>query len=795
VAEDEREGRPACRLETLSLSLNPLAVDGMDALAKALRNNRCLRVLRLEYITSYQRDPANLLGAILAADTRIEHLALNYNYYSACNSPVERIMSQLATNQSLRVLDMRRCCVGGWRRARAIARGVMSNQSVTQLDLSYNGLGAAQAAQASNLSLSLAVNTLCTAFSRNSTLRSVNLAHNALGDTGSDAIVRAVMDGQAITHLDLHSNLITAQGVRVIAGKLHAAGHTWLPLAMHTHARHVREACADGAFAQLAEAVSRQPTTEGSAGAGAAGLLCVPQSAALRGRQGGPGAEERSTLCVDLHENMGIAQLLVQEEEEEEGCYARRGPGAWWRTCAARAVGLHTAASRLAQRSSDPLRATTPPHAGSAAADAGASADGIGGPAAKRKARTWDGDAAMEAADAGMSSAGTAYPGAAHVGGGSSARGGGGGSGASLSEAEALAGMELRDEAERGRDDPRSMGEEGGEEEILDGNASVLPEARESPQLVALRCELSLAQKAQQPSPYHMARQREVNTSMRRILVDWLIELYEELALPPHVLFAGVHAVDRFLSVTVVRKESLQLVGAVALMLCSNNYCKLLSQDGDPMELRGLATADDVVYWTDNTYTVAEVAAMEARLMHRLGVGVCEPVFAHQSPLHFLTKLAALLPLRDEVASIAHELLVKSTREYHLLAFHPSILAATSIVIAVRSWHSHPLPHEDLHLSPAARSPSRACGVSISPDGLPDEATLYACTGHTGAEVRQCEAAFARHMQVDVPFTCHSIATGLRSTRNISVELDLREHSEAPVLATAAFPPGYAACL
>lgn len=77
-----------------------------------------------------------------------------------------------------------------------------------------------------------------------------------------------------------------------------------------------------------------------------------------------------------------------------------------------------------------------------------------------------------------------------------------------------------------------------------------------------------------------------------------------------------MHAVDRYLSIVSVHKESLQLVGAVSLMLCSNNFCKLLSQDGEALELRGLASADDVAYWTDNTYTVDEVTAMEARFMH-----------------------------------------------------------------------------------------------------------------------------------------------------------------------------------
>lgn len=40
---------------------------------------------------------------------------------------------------------------------------------------------------------------------------------------------------------------------------------------------------------------------------------------------------------------------------------------------------------------------------------------------------------------------------------------------------------------------------------------------------------------------------------MRRILVEWLIELYEELRLSAEVLLSAVHHVDRFLSSEVRR--------------------------------------------------------------------------------------------------------------------------------------------------------------------------------------------------------------------------------------------------
>ena len=55
--------------------------------------------------------------------------------------------------------------------------------------------------------------------------------------------------------------------------------------------------------------------------------------------------------------------------------------------------------------------------------------------------------------------------------------------------------------------------------------------------------------------PHYMSRQLELCSTMRKTLIDWLVELYEELPLPTEVLLAGVHHVDRFLSAEVVKKE------------------------------------------------------------------------------------------------------------------------------------------------------------------------------------------------------------------------------------------------
>ena len=155
------------------------------------------------------------------------------------------------------------------------------------------------------------------------------------------------------------------------------------------------------------------------------------------------------------------------------------------------------------------------------------------------------------------------------------------------------------------------------------------------------------------------------------------------------MLLRGVHHVDRLLSVEVVEKEALQLVGAVALLVASNAFCKLPMQDGEhvPGE-RGLATAEDIVYWTDNTYSIADVLQMETKMQYGLELG------DYESPLQFLSTYCAMVPQPEATVAIAQELIVKCAREYQLLKLHPRLLAACCLRIAVRNgpagshaWH------------------------------------------------------------------------------------------------------------
>ncbi|KAL0696145.1 hypothetical protein Bca4012_063325 [Brassica carinata] len=86
------------------------------------------------------------------------------------------------------------------------------------------------------------------------------------------------------------------------------------------------------------------------------------------------------------------------------------------------------------------------------------------------------------------------------------------------------------------------------------------------PQLVAtFACDiyklLRAAETKKRPATDFMERvQKDVNSTMRRILVDWLVEVSEEYRLVPETLYLTVNYIDRYLSGNVISRQKLQLL-------------------------------------------------------------------------------------------------------------------------------------------------------------------------------------------------------------------------------------------
>ena len=66
-----------------------------------------------------------------------------------------------------------------------------------------------------------------------------------------------------------------------------------------------------------------------------------------------------------------------------------------------------------------------------------------------------------------------------------------------------------------------------------------------------------------------MKKQTDMNSSMRSILIDGLVEVAEEYKLQPQTLFLTVNYIDRFLSQMSVLRGKLQLVGAACMLVAT----------------------------------------------------------------------------------------------------------------------------------------------------------------------------------------------------------------------------------
>lgn len=119
-----------------------------------------------------------------------------------------------------------------------------------------------------------------------------------------------------------------------------------------------------------------------------------------------------------------------------------------------------------------------------------------------------------------------------------------------------------------------------------------------------MSCVLQLVHR---PNPGYVANvQHEMSPHMRKILVDWLVEVAQEYRLNSDTLHLTVDLLNRFLSLQPVAREELQLVG-IACMWIASKFEEIYAP-----------TARNFCYITDNTYDQAQLVAMEARVLERL---------------------------------------------------------------------------------------------------------------------------------------------------------------------------------
>lgn len=169
------------------------------------------------------------------------------------------------------------------------------------------------------------------------------------------------------------------------------------------------------------------------------------------------------------------------------------------------------------------------------------------------------------------------------------------------------------------------------------------------------------------PSATYMDNQGDINSRMRSILINWLIEVHEKFRLRSSTLYLTVSIVDRFLSVCQVTRSKLQLVGCVAMLLASK------FEEIYPPEVQ------DFVYIADSAYSREEILQMEGNVIRALGWEM-SVVTSHS----FANRFLQLAGASEWEQIYTYYLLELALIEYRMIKYKPSQLAAAAVHLTLK---------------------------------------------------------------------------------------------------------------
>jgi len=198
-------------------------------------------------------------------------------------------------------------------------------------------------------------------------------------------------------------------------------------------------------------------------------------------------------------------------------------------------------------------------------------------------------------------------------------------------------------------------------------------------------------------NPRYMTKQTDINHRMRTILIDWLIEVSEELQLSPETLYITVNLIDRFLSKMNVSRSKLQLVGTAALLVAAK-YEEIYPPG-----------AKDLIYLTDDCYTVQQLFRMEDLLLKVVNYDVSLP-----NPESFLVQINKFADSDEQTTTLSKYIVeISSMHGEFYLCHTPSLLSASAVCVARHTLGYLPWSDELTNLTSYGEEDLRDCSRQL----------------------------------------------------------------------------------
>ena len=182
--------------------------------------------------------------------------------------------------------------------------------------------------------------------------------------------------------------------------------------------------------------------------------------------------------------------------------------------------------------------------------------------------------------------------------------------------------------------------------------------------------ELSKYEEKYLVNPEYMSKQSDINSRMRAILIDWLIDVHLKYKLVPQTMYIAVNLIDRFLEKNDINRSKLQLVGVTAMFIA----CKY--EEIYPPDLK------DFVYITDGAYIKSDVLKMENKMLSSLNFDITFP-----TQWNLFESFKKKLNLDEKTFKLAWFLIELCLINYKILKYKMSQIAASAILIASKTMN------------------------------------------------------------------------------------------------------------
>jgi hypothetical protein len=185
------------------------------------------------------------------------------------------------------------------------------------------------------------------------------------------------------------------------------------------------------------------------------------------------------------------------------------------------------------------------------------------------------------------------------------------------------------------------------------------------------------------PDPNYMAsKQRDtgLNWEMRSILILWLVEVHNHLALRQEILFLAINYIDRFLSLKEVSVDRLQFVGVVAICIATKyeDDWKLPHKYWKRPDNWKHVTSRNFRELCPGSYTAEDYIKAEFIMLDKLQYKLQWP-----GPLIFLRRINIEIDgIEDRVRILAKYLVEAILPDKSFVAERPSITAAAAYCLA-----------------------------------------------------------------------------------------------------------------